>query len=375
MDTLLRGDGFKCCSSNLSYYKFSLLLDYSTLEISISKMMFQPAVMSASLGRAWIHDFGYKMEQASKAGFKGIEIFYEDLNYLARSISCSDEPTPDDLLQAADQIHSECQTRGLEIIALQPFLFYEGLKDRKQHASLIEKMNFWLQIVKRLDTKTIQIPANFLPADQLTDDIDVIVADLRQVADMGAAQTPVVRYAYENLCWSTVNDTWEKAWEVVKRVDRPNFGICLDTFNIAGRVWADPASSTGKTANADVDLRESLQRLVTEVDVTKVFYLQVVDAERMESPLVQGHPFHVDGQPSRMNWSRNARTFMYEEDRGAYLPSEEVAKAVVSGLGYKGWVSMELFSRTMSDEGKNVPDLHARRGIAAWEKLQSRLQL
>jgi 4-hydroxyphenylpyruvate dioxygenase len=338
-------------------------------------MAYQPAIMSVSLGRAWLHDFNYKMEQASKAGFKGMEIFYEDLDYFARNIAGNDEPTSDQLLQAADDISSICQTQGLEIITLQPFLFYEGLKDRAQHARLIEKMKLWLQLAKRLNTTTIQIPANFLPADQVTDNIDVIVADLRQLADMGAAQTPVVRYAYENLCWSTVNDTWEKVWDVVKRVDRPNFGICLDTFNIAGGVWADPTSPTGKTASADADLKDSLQRMVAEIDVAKVFYLQVVDAERMESPLIKGHPFHVEGQPARMNWSRNARAYMYEEDRGAYLPVEDVARTIVSGLGYKGWVSMELFSRTMSDEGKNVPDLHAQRGIASWKKLQQRLGL
>lgn len=338
-------------------------------------MSYQPAIMSASLGRAWLHDLDHKLEQASKVGFKGIEIFYEDLDYCARKLAGNDQPSADQLLQAAEQIQSRCQSQGLEIIALQPFLFYEGLKDREQHAKLVQKMELWLQIVKRLKTKTIQIPANFLPADQLTNDIDVIVADLRQLADMGAAQSPVVRYAYENLCWSTVNDTWEKAWEVVKRVDRPNFGICLDTFNIAGKVWADPASPTGKTANADVELHDTIQRLVAEVDLAKVFYLQVVDAERMESPLVPGHPFHIEGQPSRMSWSRNARTFMYEEDRGAYMPVEKIARVIVFDLGYKGWVSMELFSRTMSDEGKNVPDLHAQRGITAWAKLQERLQL
>lgn len=338
-------------------------------------MDFQPAIMSASLGRAWLHDFSYKMKHASQEGFKGVEIFYEDLDYFARNIAGNNEPNPDQLLQAAERIHSICQTQGLEIIGLQPFLFYEGLKDRQQHAKLIEKMKLWLQLAQKLDTRTIQIPANFLPADQLTDDIDVIVDDLRQLADMGAAQTPVVRYAYENLCWSTVNDTWEKIWEVVKRVDRPNFGMCLDTFNIAGKVWADPACTTGKTTNADMELKKSLERLAAEVDVAKVFYIQAVDAERMELPLVPGHPFHVEGQPARMNWSRNARTFMYEEDRGAYLPAEDVAKTIVSGLGYKGWISMELFSRTMSDEGKDVPDLHAQRGIASWKKLQEKLHL
>ncbi|KAJ5928623.1 hypothetical protein N7466_007579 [Penicillium verhagenii] len=331
--------------------------------------------MTVSLGRGWLHDLDYKLDQAAKAGFKGIEVFYEDLEYAARKISGSKTFTNEHILQVSEHVNSACQSRGLEIIGLQPFLFYEGLKDREQHAKLIEKMKLWLKIAKALGTTTIQIPANFLPAEQLTDDFDMIAADLRQVADMGAAADPPVRYAYENLCWSTHVDTWEKLWDVVKRVDRPNFGMCLDTFNIAGRVWADPASPTGKTPNADADLKASIERLVKEVDVAKVFYIQVVDAERLESPLVAGHPFHVEGQPARMNWSRNARTFMYEEDRGAYMPVEDVTKALIFGLGYKGFVSMELFSRTMAEEGKHVPDEHAMRGIASWKKLQERLNL
>ncbi|CAI7602894.1 unnamed protein product [Penicillium pancosmium] len=332
-------------------------------------------IMSASLGRAWLHDLDYKIEQAGRAGFKGIEIFYEDLDYAARKLSGNDSPTSEQILQAAANVHSSCQTQGLEIIGLQPFLFYEGLKDRDQHARLIEKLKLWFKIAKTLETNTIQIPANFLPAEQLTGDREVIAADLRQVADMGAAENPPVQFAYENLCWSTHNDTWEKIWETVKRVDRPNFGMCLDTFNIAGREWADPASATGKTPNADENFKISLEKLVKEIDVSKVFYIQVVDAERMESPLVAGHSFHVDGQPARMSWSRNARTFMYEEERGAYLPAEDVAKAIISGLGYRGYVSMELFSRTMAEEGKQVPDQHAARGILSWKKFQERLNL
>ncbi|KAL2830278.1 hypothetical protein BDW59DRAFT_178016 [Aspergillus cavernicola] len=327
-----------------------------------SKMTYQPAIMSASLGRAWVHDLPHKITQAARAGFKGIEIFYEDLNYAARKLSNSSTPSPDRLLQAADHIHSLCTSNGLAIIGLQPFLFDEGLKDRDQHAALIAKMRLWLRLVKRLRTDTIQIPANFLPADQLTGDLDVIVQDLQEMADMGAAENPGVRFAYENLCWSTHVDSVERLWEVVRRVDRPNFGVY-------------PASITGKTPNADADLKKTIEWMVREIDVAKVFYIQVVDAEKMASPLVDGHPFHVDGQPARMSWSRMARTFIYEEERGAYLPVAEVARAIISGLGYRGFVSMELFSRTMAEEGENVPVDHAKRGITAWKKLQERLQL
>ncbi|KAK9379995.1 xylose isomerase-like protein [Kockiozyma suomiensis] len=338
-------------------------------------MAYYPVIMSASLGRGWLHDFDFKMDEAAKAGFKGVEIFYEDLDYVARKIAGNDNPNADQLLEATKHCYDACERNGLEIIGLQPFLFYEGLVDRDQHDKLIEKLKLWFKIVKILKTNTIQIPANFLPANELTGDLNIIAKDLQQVADMGAMEEPPIRFAYENLCWSTFVDTWEMLWKVTKLVDRPNFGVCLDTFNIAGRVWADPSLATGKTLNADADLKDSIERMVKEIDVRKVFYIQVVDAERLNSPLVKGHPFYVEGNPARMNWSRNARTFMYETDRGAYLPVEDVAKAIIFGLGYKGPVSMELFSRTMAEEGEHVPREHAQRGIASWKKLVDRLGL
>lgn len=337
---------------------------------------YQPAILSASLGRAWHHDLHQKLNQAAADGFKGVEIFYEDLEYDARRKFQTENPGPEQLIETAAGINKTCESAGLEVISLQPFLFYDGLLDRAEHDRLIDKIHVWFKIAKELKTTTIQIPANFLPAEKLTGDFNVIADDLRQLADLGLKEEPRVRFAYENLCWSTHVDTWEKAWQVCKMVDRPNFGLCLDTFNIAGRVWADPTSPDGKTANADADLRASVEAMVREVDLAKVFFIQVVDAERLASPLVEGHPFHVDGQPPRMSWSRNARAFMYEEEeRGAYLPVESVAKALIHDMGYTGFVSMELFSRTMSEEGSEVIKQHSQRGIRSWQKLKERLQL
>jgi 4-hydroxyphenylpyruvate dioxygenase len=342
-------------------------------------MTFQPAIASMSLGRAWHHNLQHKLAEAAKAGFRGIEIFYEDLEYFARdlaNIPTDAPPSTTQLITAATRICSICKQHNLEIIGLQPFLFYEGLLDREQHAKLIEKMHLWLDIADALGTSTVQIPSNFLPASQLTGDLDVIVRDLIEVADIGAARRRPIRFAYENLCWGTHVDTWEVAWEVVRRVDRANFGICLDTFNIAGRVWADPSRPDGKVeGDADARLSESLDALVRTVDVSKVFYIQLVDAERLEAPLDQDHPYFGEGQPARMSWSRNARCFMGEEERGAYLPVWEVANAIVHKLGYRGFVSMELFSRTMTDPDPSVPRQHAQRGMASWEKIREGLRL
>ncbi|KAF9884816.1 hypothetical protein FE257_001232 [Aspergillus nanangensis] len=334
-------------------------------------MSYKPAIASMSLGRAWVHSLPEKLAQASKAGFQGVEIFYEDLEYLA----IEKGPLTDaNILLAAEETRRLCDRNGLQIIGLQPFLFYEGLTDRAQHAEKIRKLKLWFQIAKRLGTDIIQIPSNFQP-DGISGDRDLIVADLIEVADLGLQENQPIRFAYENLAWATYVSTWESLWEIVHRVDRPNFGCCLDTFNIAGRVWADPTTVSGKTPNADSELQKSLDSLVRTVDVGKVFYIQVVDAERMEQPLVEGHPFYVEGQPARMSWSRNARLFLYEQHKGGYLPVVRVAEAFIKRLGYKGWVSMELFSRSMADPDPNTPASHAERGIQAWKGLREELDL
>lgn len=342
-------------------------------------IMFLPTIASMSLGRAWVHRLEEKIREASTAGFRGIEIFYEDLEYFARSVagieSSDTTPSPAQLIEAADRVRELCSTQGLAIIGLQPFLFYEGLLDRDEHRARIEKLKVWFEIADALDTDTIQIPSNFLPAEQLSGDMSVIVADMVEVADLGSRRARPIRFAFENLCWGTHIDTWEQAWEVVRRVDRANFGICLDTFNIAGRVWADPASADGKVPDADARFDESLKRLVETVDLTKVFYIQLVDAERLDKPLVEGHEFYAAAQPARMSWSRNARCFMYESDRGAYLPVEKVARAIIHGLGYTGYVSMELFSRTMADPDPKVPHEHAVRGMRSWNRVTEALKL
>jgi 4-hydroxyphenylpyruvate dioxygenase len=337
-------------------------------------MSFKPAIASMSLGRAWVHQLPHKLDQAQANDFQGVEIFFEDLEYLARGqsgLSANETPSEEAQIQAAHTIRKLCDERNLEIIGIQPFMHYEGLFDRAEHAERIEKLRVWFKLVKILGTDIIQIPGNFLGKDKISDDLNVVVRDLQMVADMGLQETPVIKFAYENLCWSTYFDTWEKVWDLVERVDRPNFGMCLDTFNIAGRVYADPASPSGKTPNADEDMKSSLEALVKKVNVEKVFYIQIVDAEKMQSPLVEGHAFYAVDQPARMSWSRNARLFAFED--GGYLPVIDVTKAIIEGLNYRGWVSMELFSRTMSEPGQEVPVNHARRARKSWEKLLAKI--
>jgi len=308
-----------------------------------------------------------KLDEAASAGLEGVEIFYEDLEYYAKSLPGG--ATGKTLKQAAHEIRSMCDSRGLEIICLQPFMHSEGLRDRQRRAAKLEELKSWFALAQILRVDLIQMPASFLPEHEITGDMDVIVQDFREVAELGAAYSPPFRFAFESLCFSTYINTWEQSWAVVQRVNMPNFGCCLDTYNIGGRVYGDPASADGKMPNAEAELTASMQRLVATVDVRKVFFVQVVDAEKLGKPLVPGHEFYAPDQCSRMSWSRNCRLFYGEQDRGGYLPIKAITRAIIDGLGFRGWVSMELFNRSMNDGDASVPRAHARRAMVSWFKI------
>ncbi|KAI0506677.1 xylose isomerase-like protein [Xylaria bambusicola] len=331
------------------------------------------AITSMSLGRCHAgHSFVHKLDMARAYGYQGIELFYEDLVDIAEQLPGNESKSRE--LEAANIIRRLCQERGIAILCLQPFAHYEGLVDRQEHLKKLEKLDFWFQLARALRTDMIQIPSSFGPAAEISEDMSLAVADLQKVADLGLQQNPPIRFVYESLCFGTRYNTWEQSWDIVRGVDRPNFGLCLDTFNIAGRIYADPASPTGRTPNCDEAVRKCLAGLLT-IDLRKVFYVQVVDAARLASPLVEGHEFYDPEQTPRMSWSRNCRLFYGEKDRGAYLPVAEISRAIFQGLGFEGWVSLELFNRRMADTDPVVPQELASRGAASWAKLVRDMKL
>lgn len=327
-----------------------------------------------SLGRCFAgHALPHKLDMARKYGFEGIELFYEELVDLTDAMPGGN--TPANLLAAARVIRQLCDARGLAIICLQPFMHYEGLVDRELHFQRLEEMRLWMQLVRVLGTDLILLPSSNLPAEQMTEDRDVIVSDLVEVAEIGLQQTPVVRFAYEALCWGTRIDKWEQSWDVVQRVNRPNFGLCLDSFNIAGRIYADPASPTGRTPDSDEAVIKSMENLVSSVDVNKVYLLQVADAERLSQPLDASHPFYNSEQPARMSWSRNTRLFYGEASYGGYLPVKAILDTIVNGLGFQGWLSFEVFNKRLTETDKAVPEEMARRASQSWAKMKRDLSL
>ncbi|KAJ5492492.1 hypothetical protein N7453_010589 [Penicillium expansum] len=66
--------------------------------------------------------------------------------------------------------------------------------------------------------------------------------------------------------------------------------------------------------------------------------------------------------PSLLPWSRSHRLYPLEQSRGAYMPVELVAAAVLA-TGYRGPISLEVFSASLNQPGETVPAEHASRGI------------
>ena len=329
----------------------------------------RPAISSHSLGRAWVHDLPGKLACAAAVGFAGIELFHEDLIYHAAALSKVAKPSESQQLTAATAIRELCEALHLPIVCLQPFRNFEGLRDPATRQAKFDEVEHWIALAHALGTGLIAIASNLLSPAETTAFPARLAADLAAIADAGAAAEPPIRFSYEALCFGTHVVSWQQSLSIVRGAGRSNLGICIDTFNLAGWAYADPTVAGGVRPDGAARLHASVHELVSEVDPAEIFYIQVVDAERLAAPLDARHPLYVEGNPARMSWSRACRLFYGETERGAYMPIREVMEALVQGLGWRGWVSMEMFNRSLEDPTATVPQEHAARGMKSWEKL------
>lgn len=157
---------------------------------------------------------------------------------------------------------------------------------------------------------------------------------------------------YENWCWATYARTWRDVWQFVKEVNRPNVGLCLDTFQTAGAEWADPTTESGLIEDIPFDelkarFSKSLKDLSDTLPAEKIFLLQISDAYKPRP-----HPIArkdtAEGLRPRGQWSHDFRPFPYN---GGYLPVEEVTQAVLR-TGFRGWFSVEVFDGGPDGKGK-----------------------
>ena len=75
-----------------------------------------------------------------------------------------------------------------------------------------------------------------------------------------------------------------------------------------------------------------------------------------------------------MAWSRNARLFAWEQDRGGCLPLDSFVDVLFKRMKYTGYVSMEVFSKDFFDKSANVPEMLAARGMMSRKESMKKIE-
>lgn len=134
----------------------------------------------------------------------------------------------------------------------------------------------------------------------------------------------------------------------MQKVDRPNIGLCLDTFHLAGGEWADPTTvsglieTAGSKSELDARFQASMEELSCTIPPEKIYVLQISDAYKPLTPLLptknQPHEYEHGLRP-RERWSHDFRPYPFN---GGYLPVVEVTKAILK-TGTRCCFSIEVF--------------------------------
>lgn len=298
---------------------------------------------SCSIGHKDEHDLPSKLEAISSAGFEAIELSMPDILAYAKKLNGS-EPDPKDfdtIVKVGSEIKKLVEKHKLKILMLQPFANFEGWvkgKHDEKRKDAWERALGWMRVMESVGTDMLQIGSSDAPG--ISTSFEDSAADLAELADKMASKN--FRIAYENWCWSTHAPDWKDVWSIVKLANRPNIGLCLDTFQSAGGEWADPRTKSGLVEDVspeelDKRWKASLKEMSETVPADKIFLLQISDAYKMDTPIPD--ETDKDGLRPRGQWSHDYRPLPYD---GGYLPTNDFLKATLD-TGFKGWLSIEVF--------------------------------
>ncbi|CAK7237387.1 hypothetical protein SCUCBS95973_009941 [Sporothrix curviconia] len=334
-------------------------------------------IATLSLGNWREHRLEPRLQAAARAGFQWIDLFDECWSAYLAEHGLSGEgaaawEATEAKLAVARKLAALVRSLGMRIACTQPLRTIEGIRDAAERRATLDGVAARFPFMRAFDTdlvfmcSTIRRDAGVAPAD-----LKAVARDLAELGDMAAAYARadggrMLRIGYEGLSWATRNNTWASSWEAVRYAHRPNVGLVVDAFNVLAVEFADPYNPAGHgrifpTLHESVEvLAGSLAALVAVVPGDKIFFFQCGDAERMD-PATFRPPRDPD-VPPLLPWSRSHRLYPLEQARGGYMPVELVAAAVVAA-GYKGPLSLEVFSSSLNQPGAQVAGDHARRGI------------
>ncbi|THH02960.1 hypothetical protein EW145_g6653 [Phellinidium pouzarii] len=326
---------------------------------------------TASAGMHSSHTLPLKLEAIADAGFKWAEIAFPDLEQYAsskyegyRKVDVAGAGDLDKLLEATGGITELCRRLGVRVLTVMPFSQFEGYGDSARVEQGLKRARSWFKVLKALNCQMLQVGSS--DDTRISSNFDVMASNLRALADEANAQDPPIRIAYEMWAWGTHVNSWEHTWEICKRVNRPNFGLCLDTFQISALHLAAevslPSSLLDTVPPPQTTLSDSLNSLTTTLapHIDKIFYLQISDGARV-SPVKLDAAAKKQGIHVLYTWSNEHRPLSHQiglpEGHVGFLPVLNVIDAVLE-TGWRGPWSYEVFYA--EDQSKDDPDIPKR---------------
>ena len=254
-----------------------------------------------------------KLQAIAAARFDGAEIFENDLLQFSG--------TPRDVRNIAADL-------GLAIDMFQPFRDFDGATPA-QVARSLDRIERKFDLMQELGTDLILVCSSVQP-DALADP-DRLAEQYAQLAERAARRG--MRIAYEALAWGSQVRLVSQIWEVVRRVDHPNLGICLDSFHTLS-LRDDPA-------------------FIATLPGDKIFYIQLADAPWVNTDV--------------LTHSRHYRCF---PGQGEF----EVTRFLRAALdaGYTGTISLEIFNDEFRSSPARANAVDAMRSLL-WLEEQVRL--
>ena len=226
-----------------------------------------------------------KISAIAKAGFRGIEIFEADLISHNGSVR---------------EVRQIIEDNGLEIVTYQPFRDFEGLPEPMRQKAF-DRAERKFDLMEELGTDLLMICSSCSP--HALGGISRLADDYNALGERAKARK--MRVAFEALAWGSHIHDYRDSWEVVRRADHPNVGLCLDTFHIFAR---------------DTELDTMLN-----IPGDRIFLVQVADAPQL----------YMD----HLSWSRHYRCFPGQGE----LPLQKFVDNM-HATGYDGPFSLEIFN-------------------------------
>jgi len=236
-----------------------------------------------------------KIEAASQAGFDQIEIWREDVSGTSKN---------------GEELNNFLHRNGIGLTDYQVLLDFDGAStfDASKRDEALQMM----RVAREIGADTLLVPAN--TSDKC--DPNKIIDDLTWLVDEAGKHR--LKVAYEAMAWSTLINTLPKAWDIVKKINKSNFGLVVDAFHIF---------SLGRTV-ADLD----------DIPVEKIFLVQLSD--------LKGIP----DSENIVNTARHDRLLPGEGD----FPLDKLLHRLKSGQ-YNGPIGLEVFNDEL--KSKNAADV------------------